>query len=72
MALEDNLGVSVRSSAWLNDGQNTSKAQPLVASTHFGQAFSQAWPIEPRSPRLDAPALSSFAESNRLRRCPAS
>jgi len=62
MGLEDTLGVSVRQSAWLNDSQNTPVAQTQVASTQFGQAFSQAWPVAARSPKLGPPELSALTE----------
>ena len=62
MGLEDTLGVSVRSSAWLNDSQNTPAAQTRVASTQFGQAFSQAWPMAARSPKLGQAELSGLTE----------
>ncbi len=62
MGLEDTFGVSVRPSAWLNDSQNTPGAQTPVASTAFGQAFSQAWPVAARSPKLGPPELSALTE----------
>ncbi|MDO9279954.1 MAG: LysM domain-containing protein [Polaromonas sp.] len=58
MGLEDNLGVSVRSSAWLNDSPKVPGSQAQVASAHFGQAFSQAWPVAARTSQLGPPALS--------------
>jgi hypothetical protein len=62
MGLEDTLGVNVGPSAWAPVSPRTSNNLTTVASNQFGQAFSQAWPVAPRLPRLDAPVLSSFAE----------
>ena len=62
MGLEDTLGVNARSSAWLNDSQNTSGPQKNAVSTQFGQAFSQAWPVAVRSPQLGPQQLSALTE----------
>ena len=62
MGLEDTLGVSARQSAWLNDSQVSPSAQTNAASTQFGQAFSQAWPMAVRAPKLGPPELSALTE----------
>jgi hypothetical protein len=62
MGLEDTLGVNVGPSAWAPVSPRASNNLTTVASNQFGQAFSQAWPVASRSPRLDAPVLSSFTE----------
>ena len=60
MGIEDSLGVSVGPSAWTPVSQRASNNLTTVASNQFGQAFSQAWPIAARSPKLEGPVLSSF------------
>lgn len=62
MGLEDSLGVNVGPSAWPPLHQRASHNLTTVASNQFGQAFSQAWPIEARSPRLDAPVVSALTQ----------
>lgn len=62
MGLEDSLGVNVGPSAWPPLHQRASHGLTTVASNQFGQAFSQAWPIEAHSPRLDTPLLSALTQ----------
>jgi hypothetical protein len=62
MGLEDSLGVNVGPSAWPPLHQRASHNLTTVASNQFGQAFSQAWPIEARSPKLDAPVVSALTQ----------
>ncbi len=62
MGFEDTLGVSLRPSAWLSDSQNTPGAQTNVASAPFGQAFSQAWPVAVRSPKLGQLEFSALSD----------
>jgi hypothetical protein len=62
MGLEDTLGVNVGPSAWAPVSPRAPNHLTTVASNQFGQAFSQAWPVASRSPKLDAPVLSSFTE----------
>jgi hypothetical protein len=62
MGLEDSLGLSISPSAWTPVSQRASNNQTTVASNQFGQAFSQAWPVNARSPRFDAPLSSALAE----------
>jgi len=63
MGIEDNLSVSVGSSAWTPGSARASNNLTTVAANQFGQAFSQAWPMEARSPRLDSAALSALTEA---------
>ena len=70
MGLEDNLGVSVGPSAWTPVGPRASNNQTTVALNPFGQAFSQAWPVEARAPRWDAPVLSSFTQPEPAEQAP--
>lgn len=63
MGLEDNLDVNVRPSTWTPISQRASTNLSTVASNQFGQAFSQAWPVDARSPRLDAPLLSALTQT---------
>ena len=70
MGLEDNLGISVGPSAWTPASPRASNNLTTVASNQFGQAFSQAWPIQARSPKLDAPVLSSFTEPRPAEQAP--
>lgn len=62
MGLEDSLGVNVGPSAWPPLHQRASHGLTTVALNQFGQAFSQAWPIEAHSPRLDAPLQSALTQ----------
>ena len=62
MGLEDSLGVSVGPLPWTPGSQRPSNNPTTDALNPFGQAFSQAWPVDTRSPRLDAPVLSSFTQ----------
>lgn len=62
MGLEDSLGLNLNPSAWTPVSQRASNNQTTVASNQFGQAFSQAWPTQAHSPRMDAPALSALTE----------
>jgi len=62
MGFEDTLGVSARPSVWQTEGQNSPAAQVNVASSAFGQAFSQAWPVAARTPKLGQAELSALTE----------
>jgi hypothetical protein len=70
MGLEDSLGVNVGPSAWPPLHQRTSHHLTTVASNQFGQAFSQAWPIEARSPRLDAAVVSALTQPDSAEEAP--
>jgi len=70
MGLEDNLGVNVGLSAWAPMTHRASNNLTTVASNQFGQAFSQAWPIDARSPRMDASLLSSLAKPDHAAQAP--
>jgi len=62
MGLEDSQGVNVGPSAWPPLHQRASHGLTTVASNQFGQAFSQAWPIEARSPKLDTSVVSALTQ----------
>jgi len=70
MGLEDSLGLNVGPSVWPPLHQRTSNHLTTVASNQFGQAFSQAWPIEARSPRLDAPVVSALTRPDPAEEAP--
>ena len=70
MGLEDSLGVSVGPLPWTPGSQRPSNNLTTVALNPFGQAFSQAWPVDMRSPRLDAPVLSSFTQPEPAEQAP--
>lgn len=60
MGLEDSLNLHTGPSAWTPVSQRASNNLTTVVSNQFGQAFSQAWPVNGSSPKLDATVLSSF------------
>jgi hypothetical protein len=70
MGFEDNFGINIGPSAWTPFSPRASNNLTTVASNQFGQAFSQAWPIDSRSPKMDASLLSSLAKPEAVKQAP--